>query len=192
MITRVCCRLIMLFLLLAPALAIRVTPACAAAADEATTVILVRHAEKDTLVLGSDPPLSARGFVRAQELRRVLADAAVSAIYVTPWQRNRQTAQPLATALGETLIVIDAIDSTIAHARADHRGKTVLVVGHSNTVPQIITGLTGRPFPAAAGVPYDAMWVVTLRDGAPATLLTLRWGAETVTPVETRAAPARR
>src|SRR6266850_4918337 len=89
-------------------------PAAAASLpDSTTTILLVRHAEKDTKVLGSDPPLNAAGILRAQELARVLADARIDAIYVTPYQRNRQTALPLATRLGDTLTVVEAIDSTV-------------------------------------------------------------------------------
>src|SRR5256885_3858318 len=88
--------------------------AAATTADSTTTILLVRHAEKDTLMVGSDPPLSALGLLRAQELARVLGDTPIAAIYVTPYQRNRQTAQPLATRLGETLTVVNAVDSTVA------------------------------------------------------------------------------
>src|SRR5262249_37442712 len=91
----------------APA-AMPATPGPPASADTgATTVVLVRHADKDTNVVGSDPPLSAAGMVRAQELARVLGDVRFSAIYVTPWARSRQTAEPIARRLGDTLTVVD-------------------------------------------------------------------------------------
>jgi broad specificity phosphatase PhoE len=170
----------------------RPTLAAPAARDTSvTTIILVRHAERDTVLIGPDHPLRATGLVRAQALARTLGDAGVSAIYVTPWLRNRQTAMPLATALGESLIVVDPVDETVRRLRTRHWGETVLVVGHSNTVPEIVTALTGRPFPTPERVAYDAMWVVTLgRDGR-ATLLTLRYGAPVETPVERHPAPAR-
>lgn len=61
------------------------------------------------------------------------------------------------------------------HPRA--RIRTVLVVGHSNTVPEIITALTGRPFPTPGRVAYDGMWMVTLARDGRAALVTLRYGA---------------
>ncbi len=143
----------------------------------ATTILLVRHAEKDTRVLGADPPLSAVGILRAQELAQVLADAKIAAIYVTPWQRNRQTAQPLATCLGDTLTVVDAVEETVTRLRTLHAGQTVLVVGHSNTVPQIIEKLTGEIVaPFTEGV-HDRLYVVTLAPGRPARVLCLHYGA---------------
>ena len=151
--------------------------AAAAASDSATTVIVVRHAEKDTTMLGSDPRLSAAGVVRAHELAQVLAEVRVSAIYVTPWQRNRQTAQPLATRLGDTLIVVDAIDETVSRLRTRHRGQAVLVVGHSNTVPQIIEQLTGEKIRPFVENDYDRLYVVTLPPSGPGRLLALRYGA---------------
>jgi broad specificity phosphatase PhoE len=151
--------------------------AAAAAGDSTTTILLVRHAEKDTLLIGADPPLSAAGIVRARELARVLADAKVSAIYVTPWQRNRRTAQPLADRQGDTLIVVDAIDETVARLRTRHPGQTVLAVGHSNTVPQIVEQLTGEKVPAFGEGDYDRLYVITLTPGRPGRLLALRYGA---------------
>ena len=152
------------------------TAGIAATPDSTTTILVVRHAEKDTLMLGSDPRLSAAGTLRARELARVLADAGISTIYSTAWQRNRLTAMPLATQLGDTLTIIDAVDATVAALR-HHRGETVLVVGHSNTVPQIIEQLTGVKILAFTEGDYDRLYVVTLAPGRPGRLLSLRYGA---------------
>ena len=154
------------------------SPATAATTpDSVTTILVVRHAEKDTTMLGSDPRLSAAGVVRSHELAQVLSEARVSAIYVTPWQRNRQTAQPLATRNRDTLIVVDAIDETVSRLRTRHRGQTVLVVGHSNTVPQIIEQLTGEKVRPFVENDYDRLYVVTLPPSGPGRLLALRYGA---------------
>ena len=172
--------LALLFALLAPGPWAHVAAAPTATAeptDSTTTVILVRHAEKDTVLLGSDPPLSAAGIVRARELARVLGQVKISAIYVTPWQRTRQTAQPLATRLGDTLTVVDAIDETVERLRTRHHGQIVLVVGHSNTVPQIIERLTGQPVPPYTEGEYDPLYVVTLVPGRRARVVRLHYGA---------------
>lgn len=150
------------------------------------TIIVVRHAERDTVLVGNDQPLRATGFLRAQALAHVLGASGISAIYVTPWLRNRQTAQPLATALGESLTVVDPVAETVQRLRTRHFGETVLVVGHGNTVPDIIEGLTGRPFPTPGQVRYDGMWVVTLPRAGRATLVTLRYGAQDELPSEVR------
>jgi broad specificity phosphatase PhoE len=149
----------------------------ASTTDSTTTIFLVRHAEKDTLVVGADPPLSAKGILRAQELARVLGDVPLSAIYVTPYQRNRQTAQPLATHLGDSLTVITSIDSTVAALRTKHYGQSVLAVGHSNTVPQIIEQLSGQKIAPFTEGDWDRLYVITLVPRRPANVVLLRYGA---------------
>jgi len=139
------------------------------------TVLLVRHAEKNTAMLGHDVPLSDGGRRRAQTLARVAAEAGVSTIYVTPTLRAKQTAVPLAQLLGDTLTVIDSIDATVARLRTRHWGKTVLVVGHSDTVPQIIRALTGRKAPVF-GPEFDVLYVVTLTRDGRSSVTRLRYG----------------
>jgi broad specificity phosphatase PhoE len=142
-----------------------------------TTVVLVRHAEKDTNFVGSDQPLNAAGILRAHELARVLGDVSFSAIYVTPWARSRRTAEPLAARQGDSLtMVVDAIDATVRGIR-QHPGGTMLVVGHSNTVPQIMAALTGQPELASIAVGYDDLFVLTLTRGSAPRLLHLHYGA---------------
>jgi len=150
----------------------------AAAPDTSvTTVVLVRHAEKDTNFVGSDQPLNASGMLRARELARALGDVKFSAIYVTPWVRSRKTAEPIAQRQGDSLmIVVDAIEGTIAGIRR-HSGQNVLVVGHSNTVPQILAALTGQKELAKLEVGYDDLFVLTLPRDLPPRLLHLHYGA---------------
>ena len=155
-------------------------PAIRAPAPRDTTVatiLLVRHAEKDTVLLGPDPPLTAAGILRAQALLHAVGGAGISTVYVTPWLRNRQTAMPVATALGESLTVVDDVAETVRRLRTRHWGETVLVVGHSNTIPDIIAKLTGRPFPTPERVAHDGLWVVSLARDGRASLLALRYGA---------------
>ena len=160
------------------ALAIVGLLARSAAADgpaPVTTVLLVRHAEKDTTRIGADPPLSLAGRLRAEALARVLGDARVSTIFVTPWLRNRQTAEPLARQLGDTLTVIDPIDETVRRV-LEHRGETVLVVGHGNTIPKILATLVGEAALDSIAVHFDDLFVVTLAPGLPPRWLKLHYG----------------
>lgn len=151
--------------------------AVAPAADSlCTTVILARHAEKNTKLLGSDPPLTAAGTLRAQELARLLGDARLTAIYTTPYLRNRQTADPVARRVGLVPKVIRDTDSTVAAVRAESPGSRVLVIGHSNTVPQIIAKLTGDSIAIGEGE-HDLLYVVTLQPGGGSSLMRLRYGA---------------
>ncbi len=66
---------------------------------------------------------------------------------------------------------------TVRRLRASHWGETVLVIGHSNTIPDMVSRLTGRPFPTPEQVPHDGLWVVTLARDGRASLLSLRYGA---------------
>jgi len=120
----------------------------ASAADSTTTIFLVRHAEKDTVVVGADPPLSAKGILRAQELARVLGDVPLSAIYVTPYQRNRQTAQPLATHLGDTLTVITSIGPVTAPAGTVAFNLPSVMTSNTAFTPAKVTAVApSKPLP---------------------------------------------
>ena len=115
----------------------------ATASADPITIFLVRHAERaDTSsAAASDPNLSAAGYERTQALANGLKDAKISAIYTTEFKRTQETAAPLARSLGIRPEVIFAKQTAtlIAKLRASH--GNVLVVGHSNTLPQISAAL---------------------------------------------------
>lgn len=142
------------------------------------TVIIVRHAEAGDTHKGGDNPLTPDGRVRAKELARVLGDSQLRSVYITHYQRNRQTAELVPrVAAGEKPTVIDDVPATIKAVQGEPWGTTSLIVGHSNTVPDLVRGLAGQTLPAEEPIVFDRMWIVTLaRDGS-ATLLRLRYGA---------------
>lgn len=146
---------------------------------ETTTVILVRHAEK-AAVPGDDPPLSEAGKKRAAALRHAMEKAGVSAIFVTQYQRTQQTVEPLAKALkiATTHIEASKTESLVSQIRKKHRGETVLIVGHSNTIPGIIKALGVAESPAIADGDYDALFVLTISKSPPASLLHLQYASE--------------
>lgn len=152
----------------------------AAAEATPTTVILVRHAEK--AALDGDPPLSAAGHARARELARVLSGAGVDVIYVTQYLRTQSTAQPLADVLGIEPRLVKAGGKEYAAAvakeiREQHRGKTVLVVGHLNTTVDVLRELGIKELPVIPEPQFDDLFVVTLAGGAAPSLVSLRYGA---------------
>jgi broad specificity phosphatase PhoE len=144
----------------------------------ATTLIVVRHADRD----GSADALSPAGFARARALAHALANAGVTAIYHSDTERTRLTAEPLATALDVTPVVLPGadIDGLIQQIFAGHRGETILVVGHSNTVNRIIAGAGGPELPELPEDKFDNLFVLTV-GSAPdsARLTTLQYGAPT-------------
>jgi broad specificity phosphatase PhoE len=145
-----------------------------------TTVLLVRHAEKATEP-AADPPLTAAGEARARALVDVARDAGVTAVITTQFARTRNTGQPLAAALGITPEIADARGAQHAHAvaqliRGKHTGEVVLVVGHSNTVPAIITALGGKTPPAICDSEYDGLYVLTVPPAGAARLIRAKYG----------------
>jgi broad specificity phosphatase PhoE len=155
--------------------------ALAADPKPVTTVILVRHGEKVTDPAVKDPELTAAGAARARELARVLSGVEVHAIYVTPFTRTRQTAAPLAAASGVKAIEIEAGKEYPAEMakriRAEHTGRTVVVVGHSNTTPDVIRALGVPNPPAIPDSEYDDLFIVTFAEGSAPRLVALRYGA---------------
>lgn len=143
---------------------------------ETITVIVLRHAEK---TLGfDDPPLASAGIARAERLASMLRDAGVDAIYVSDTRRARETAAPLAARLQLRAVEYPArdIEALAAQLKDHERGSTVLVVGHSNTAPQIVATLAGgSPVASLADDEYDALYVVTLNRFDPPSVLRLRY-----------------
>ena len=147
-----------------------------------TTIVLVRHAERDDRFVGSDPPLNGEGHARAGALAHVLQDFGISSIYVTEFTRTRETAEPLAKLLGDSLRVLLGQDFATQAARIvrENRGRAALVVGHSNTVPQLIEALMGAKV-AFGHDAFDPIYVVVLYPGG-SKLLRLNYGEASPRP----------
>ena len=155
-------RFVLALLLLAPG------ALCVAAEPQAvrdTLVFVVRHAEKATgAESGDDPPLTPAGEQRALALAAALADAGISAIYSTDFRRTRATAEPLAERLDLAIGNYDAADPAkfAQELLAQPRGLSMLVVGHSNTVPALVHALSGEEIPAIADTDYTRLYVIAL------------------------------
>lgn len=162
-------------------------PAAGGAAPATTTVIVVRHAEKAAQP-AADPPLTEGGRARARALAAALVHAGVTAVITTQYERTRDTGAPTAAEFHLTPEVVPASAPVAGHARAvatavmQHAGGTVLVVGHSNTVAEIVAALGATQPPDLCDAEYDAMFVVTIALGRPATVVKARYGAATPVP----------
>ena len=128
-------------------------------------VVLIRHAERAP---GSDA-LSTPGKKRAAMLVRMFREAGVSAIFTSEFNRTKQTAEPLAQALGITPKQI-ASDLTAARAQVVAAGTLPIVVGHSNTVPKLIGALGGPADIEIKDTEFDRMFIVTISSGSVSTL----------------------
>lgn len=136
---------------------------------EAQMVILVRHAERadggagtgSTMTGSNDPELSAAGKARAEKLAAMLADAGVVAIYTTEYRRTKDTAAPLAARTGVKAEAVLARDREALIAKVkSHVSGAVLVVGHSNTVPEVVKALGGSAV-TIADDEYDSLFFVS-------------------------------
>ena len=135
-----------------------------AESESYTTFYFVRHAEKQDGQ--GDVALSTTGLERAQDLLDVLKDVPLSGVYSTDFRRTQQTARPTASHFGLAVVAYD-------HRRTDrrkwleevhqkHRGENILVVGHSNTVPEQVQSLTGQSVPGIEHNEFDTMYIVRM------------------------------
>ncbi len=155
-----------------------------------TTVLIVRHAEKASE--GDNPPLTEAGLKRAQGLVRVVQDADIKAIYTTQLIRSRDTAKPLADRLGISITEMAVnpanvadYGKTLAKELLDkHKGKTVLVVSHTNIMPALIEALSGKAIEPISDPDYDNLFIVTIPANEPARLIKAQYGLEQKTGSE--------
>jgi broad specificity phosphatase PhoE len=147
-----------------------------------TTVIVIRHAEKDVSVNAADPPLSEAGEARAALLARMFGDGKsvgrVDAIYASPGLRNRLTAAPLAARLGISVTVAKTDDPRGLARRVlrDHGSGRILIVGHTDTVPQIVAALSGYSnIPEIGAQEYGTMYILAVPRIGRANLLRLNY-----------------
>ena len=133
------------------------------AKQKMTTILLVRHAEKLTTP-ADDPILSPVGVSRAQQLIRMFEGSGLNAIYTSQYARTKLTAEPLAKRLRIPIETVDAKTSNklVDSILSKYSGGTVLVVGHSNTLPEIIESLGAGKIQEIGDLDYDNMYIVTV------------------------------
>jgi phosphohistidine phosphatase SixA len=144
-----------------------------------TTVILVRHAEKNIEPDNPDPDLSPAGAARAQEIVRMFGDAGINAIYATQSKRTQETVKPLAAKLGLPITQVNSKSTAelLTQIRSQNRGQVVFISGHNNTVPEIIAALGGPQFPTIPESEYDNLYLVTVYRTGKAKVVKLKYGA---------------
>ena len=147
-----------------------------------TTVIFIRHAEKDLTQL-DNPGLSDQGRVRVAELTRQLIDAdvvaGIDAIYSTSYRRNTETVQPLAKILNLEINYYKTTENeeVLENILDNHKGKIILVVAHSNTVPILIADLgASKNVPPIAEHEYDNIYIVSIPWFGKTKTIRLRYG----------------
>lgn len=153
------------------------------AAEPVTTLILIRHADRDAPPPGTpDPPgpsLNAKGKARALKLEHALGAAGVQAVYTSKFPRAIQTAKPFADRRGLTPVRLDTAAELKNHILANQAGKTVLVVGHSDTVPRLIALLGGPALPNINDCEFDNLFVLVRHSATRASVTKLKYGEPT-------------
>ena len=133
--------------------------------DPLYSIHLFRHAEKQT---GPDPALTQNGLARAEfiAMRMSHADMDISAVWSSDYQRTRMTAQPLAERLGVEMKLYDPRDSHALIEKLKAAGVDSVVIGHSNTVPELAALLCQCDVEPMDESQYERGYVVAMGAGA--------------------------
>ncbi len=154
------------------------------------TVFLIRHAEREAEPR-QDPPLSKDGIARSQALARLLSNAGIKAILTSQYNRTKQTGEPLAAKLGLTITpfslklspsnprqIAEESTTEVTTKILEHAGQSVLVIGHSNSIPDVIKMLGGDVVPTIDERKFDDLYMVTVYAKGKAKVVQLKYGAE--------------
>ncbi|PYK37004.1 MAG: histidine phosphatase family protein [Verrucomicrobia bacterium] len=135
----------------------------ASIASAEPVIVIVRHAEKAANG-GNDPDLSSAGRARADALARILKDAGITAIFTSEFKRTQETAAPAATLAHVAPTVVAAKDTAGLVAKLHELNGNTLVVGHGDTIPNIIKALGINSAINIPGADYSELLIVTLGD----------------------------
>jgi phosphohistidine phosphatase SixA len=152
-------------------------------------VFVVRHAEKEDEPK-QDPPLKREGVARSQELARVLGGANIKAIYTSQFARTKLTAEPLVAKTGLTVtsltlkpnlsnlrLIAEESTAELISKIMQRPGESVLVIGHSNWIPDVIKMLGGDTVPTIDEQKFDDLFIVTVYSKGKAKVVQLKYGA---------------
>ena len=130
-----------------------------------TTILLMRHAEKESI--GTDPELSPAGKKRAAALPELLRSYVPDEFYSTDTRRTKETLAPWARARGKQIRIYNAaLQEKLASKLKSRRGKTIIVVGHSNTIPGLANLiLETDTFSDLPESEYGSVWFIRIRNG---------------------------
>lgn len=145
--------------------------------SDITTMIFIRHAEKDLTQSTNDPDLAPEGKERAQKIREMLSSSKIDAIYSTPYKRTNQTVMPLAEALNMEIQEYGRADMEFFDGLLqDGDGKTYIIAGHSNTIPDALNYLTSsNDYKIMGEGEYGKLFIVTTNDIGKTEVLVLNY-----------------
>jgi phosphohistidine phosphatase SixA len=144
------------------------------------TVLFVRHADIDLPAASRDPVLNAAGAQRAEELARVVGAARIASVFTSGLRRTKLTAEPLVARLGLRPSVVPPPEEFARQVRAGELGAVIIVVGHSNTVPDMIAALGVVTPPIIGEREFDNLFLVTVAGNGEVPLLALKYGKSSI------------
>lgn len=148
--SRLLCTFALLVATLAPSLAFA----------DAKFIYLTRHAEKSST--GTDPALTAEGVTRANNIAAMLKKSGITSIYSTNFLRTKQTAQPLASLSSLTVQTYDPAQLAAFAQQLRALPGNTLVVGHSDTTPELIRLISGDVVPAIPETEFDRLYQIAI------------------------------
>ena len=153
------------------------------------TVYLVRHAERADEPR-QDPPLTEKGTARSQELARILAKANIKAIITSQFLRTKNTGEPLSKQVNVPVTSIslslnpsnprqisEQSTAEVTNKILERAGESVLVIGHSNSIPDVIKMLGGDVTPVIDEKKFDDLFVVTVYAKGKAKVAHMKYGS---------------
>ncbi|MCY7421948.1 MAG: histidine phosphatase family protein [Chitinophagaceae bacterium] len=153
-----------------------------------TKIFIVRHAEKES---GKDPVLTPAGNLRAGDLMRVLQNEGIQKIYVSQYKRTQMTGDSLRIQFKTDTVhyAADTLCDNLINSIMQHSdfGKTVLIIAHSNTIPQIIRkfGVTDYPYGDIPDAEFNNLFLITYKKEK-AKLKKMKYGAKSGTSAAMR------
>ena len=138
--------------------------ACTTQTDDSFTLYLVRHAEKQADG-GEDPGLTDAGIYRSEQLAKWLQDKDIREVWSSDYQRTRDTAGPLVSALGLEMTLYDPRDLPALSEELLGNRDNALIVGHSNTTPDLTRLLCQCDISDMDESEYDQLYVVSVQRG---------------------------
>lgn len=127
-----------------------------------TQIYILRHTEKEDEI-SEDPLLSETGIKRAKYWKQVLAHTELDHIYTTDLRRNVQTAKTVAENYDIKPEIYHPLSFDIVELTNEIKGQKVLIIGHSNTIPDMVNRIIGEStYPPMSHTDYDKLFLITI------------------------------
>lgn len=141
--------------------------------SEITTYYFIRHAEKDRSDPSEqDPHLNEKGYKRAQHWNTILEHITFDAVYTTDYYRTKETGQPIADKNNVAITSYTTENYFDDVFKSATKGKTVLIVGHSNTTPEFVNAVLGdKKYEHIDDANNGNLYIITLINGKPTDIL---------------------